>query len=77
MIVFQVSNKFDPEKEMLKIGCQIYILMKKVIILRKKQAKMTTFIQPFLNHFSWTQPAITCSKLTTETLEQGVKHVQS
>ena len=23
-----------------------------------------------------TQPAITCSKLTTETLEQGVKHVQ-
>ena len=23
------------------------------------------------------QPAITCSKLTTETLEQGVKHVQS
>ena len=24
-----------------------------------------------------TQPAITCSKLTTETLEQGVKYVQS
>ena len=23
------------------------------------------------------QPAITCSKLTIETLEQGVKHVQS
>ena len=23
------------------------------------------------------QPAITCSKLTTETLEQGVKYVQS
>ena len=25
----------------------------------------------------YTQPAITCSKLTTETLEQGVKYVQS
>ena len=24
-----------------------------------------------------TQPAITCSKLTIEALEQGVKHVQS
>ena len=24
-----------------------------------------------------TQSAVTCSKLTTETLEQGVKHVQS
>ena len=24
-----------------------------------------------------TQPIITCSKLTTETLEQGVKYVQS
>ena len=26
---------------------------------------------------SWTQSAITCSKLTIETLEQGVKYVQS
>ena len=26
---------------------------------------------------SYTQPAITCSKLTIETLEQGVKYVQS
>ena len=24
-----------------------------------------------------TQPAVTCSKLTTETLEQGVKYIQS
>ena len=28
-------------------------------------------------NFSIAQPAITCSKLTIETLEQGVKHVQS
>ena len=27
--------------------------------------------------FHDTQPAITCSKLTIETLEQGVKYVQS
>ena len=27
--------------------------------------------------FEWSQPAFTCSKLTIETLEQGVKYVQS
>ena len=26
---------------------------------------------------SWSQPTFTCSKLTTETLEQGMKNVQS
>ena len=30
-----------------------------------------------VNIFILTQPAFTCSKLTTETLEQGVKYVQS
>ena len=29
------------------------------------------------NKLSITQPAFTCSKLTIETLEQGVKYVQS
>ena len=29
------------------------------------------------NEIIYTQPAITCSKLTIETLEQGVKYVQS
>ena len=28
-------------------------------------------------YFSFSQPAITCSKLTIKTLGQGVKHVQS
>ena len=28
-------------------------------------------------NFMHTQPAFTCSKLTIETLEQGVKYVQS
>ena len=34
MIVFQALN-FDPVKEILKMRCHIYILMQKVIILRK------------------------------------------
>ena len=29
------------------------------------------------NYSKLTQPAIACSKLTTETLEEGVKYVQS
>ena len=40
MIVFQVSLNFDPVKEILKIQCHIYILMKKVIILREIHVTM-------------------------------------
>ena len=35
------------------------------------------FCISWLVKLSCTQPAITCSKLTIETLEQGVKYVQS
>ena len=42
MNVFQVLN-FDPVKEILKIQCHIYILIKKVIFLRKIHIKMTFF----------------------------------
>ena len=52
LIVFRVLLNFDPVKEILKIRFQIYILMKKVIILRKIQAKRKTFTPPFFNHFS-------------------------
>ena len=45
MIVFQELN-FDPVKEILKIRCHIYILMKKVIILRKIHVKMKSFAPP-------------------------------
>ena len=38
-------------KETLEIQCQIYILMKKVIILRKITATKKT-LAPFFNHFS-------------------------
>ena len=30
-----------------------------------------------IRKLGWTQPVITCSKLTIETVEQGVKYVQS
>ena len=39
-------------KEIVKIRYQIYILMKKVIILRKIQVPMKIFALPILNHFS-------------------------
>ena len=52
MIAFQVSLNFDPAKEILKIRFQIYILMKKVIILRKTQTTMKTFTPPFFSYFS-------------------------
>ena len=31
----------------------------------------------WLDTHTYTQPAITCSKLTIETVEQGVKYIQS
>ena len=52
MIVFQVSLNFDPAKEARKIRCQIYILMKKEIILRKIQAATKPFALQFFKHFS-------------------------
>ena len=45
MIVFQVLN-VDPVKEILKIRYHIYILLKKVIILRKIHVEMKSFAPP-------------------------------
>ena len=39
-------------KEILKILCQIYILIKKVIILMRIQVTVKIFIVPFFNNFS-------------------------
>ena len=55
MFVFQVSLNFDPVKEILKIRCQIYILMMKVIILKKIQVTMKTFAPPFFQPFQFEQ----------------------
>ena len=52
MIVFPVSLNFDSAKEILKIRCNIFILMKKVIILRKVRVIMKTFAPTFFNYFS-------------------------
>ena len=45
MIVFKELN-FDPVKEILKIRCHNYILMKKVIVLKKIDVKMKSFAPP-------------------------------
>ena len=54
------------------------------LFFRNKNADILNFskIKYFGNDFSFSkndisQPTITCSKLTIETLEQGVKYVQS
>ena len=44
MINFQVSLNYDPVKEVLKIRHLIYILIKKVIILRKLHVTSTHVI---------------------------------
>ena len=51
-IDFQVSLNFGPAKEILEIRCQIYILIKKVIILRKMQTTRRTLAPPFFDYFS-------------------------
>ena len=53
--------------------------------LRKTAIEQYWVIQHLLKMHSWSyqglqnpsQPTITCSKLTIETIEQGVKYVQS
>ena len=53
MIFFQVPLNFDPVKEILKIQCQISVLMKKVIIDdRKIDATIKSFAPPFFSHFN-------------------------
>ena len=42
-----------------------------------KKTIMVCFIFSYILSQHFTQPAITCSKLTLETLEQDVKYVQS
>ena len=52
MIDFQVLLNFDPVKKILKMQCQIYLLMKKVINLRIMQKTLKTFAPRFFNYFS-------------------------
>ena len=73
MIFFQVSLNFDAVKEILKIRCQIYILMKKVIILSKMQVKWIFLLYHYsvIAVWAWTEKK-KCGndsreKVTTET----------
>ena len=43
-------------------------------LIQQQEYTILTFLTRLV---ACTQPAITCSKLTVETLEQGVKYVQS
>ena len=47
------------------------------ILKRSLRYSNKTFLETTNFQSIISEPAITCSKLTTETLEQGVKHVQS
>ena len=44
---------------------------------KKKRKRKTDKVRIHDQYAILTQPAFTCSKLTIEILEQGVKHVQS
>ena len=45
--------------------------------LEKKNVNSKVKVKPAKSEYERTQPAIRCSKLTIETLEQNVKYVQS
>ena len=57
------------------------ILMANVPVIQKKSESIDWFLYNRNIGCYWvkikTEPTITCSKLTIETLEQGVKYVQS
>ena len=74
MILFQVSLNIDPVKEILKMQCQIYVLMKKPIILRKIHVTMKSFTLPFFNHFSLSLNRKTCGN---ESHEKETKHIRA
>ena len=78
MIVFQVSLNFDPVKEILKIRCQIYMLMKKVIILWKIQVTMNILPPSFFKHFCLSlNRKKTCGNERHEKVTTETKHIHA
>ena len=69
MGVFHVFKMNKCEKS--RKASQIFLKLRP----KNRQQKITTAV--YVRSISITQPAFTCSKLTIETLEQGVKYVQS
>ena len=72
MVAFQVSLNFDPVRVILKIRCLIYVLMKKVIILRKIHVTIKSFAAPFSNHFS-----LSLNGKKRESHERKTKHIHA
>ena len=58
-------------KWLITIDCNFQEIKKKI------NQKVIGWVEIYVQYEDSTQPAITCSKLTIETLEQGMKYVQS
>ena len=60
-----------------KLQNEPLVLFHEALIFVKSSELISVFDAPSTFFFFGSQPAIACSKLTIETLEQGVKYVQS
>ena len=74
MIIFQVSLNFDPLREIPITQCQSYILMKRVIFLRKTYVIMKSFAPPFFLHFSL---SLNRKKPCNESHEKATTHIHA
>ena len=74
MVSFSVSQKLLFLADRLQLGGRSII---DVNLGGYKVNKLFLYKVNLVEDPSATQPAFTCSKLTIETLEQGVKYVQS
>ena len=74
-ISVNVPLNFDPVKEIVKIQCRIYILMRKVIILRKIHVTMKSFAPPFFIFILFEpEQKKTCGNASHE---KETKHIQA
>ena len=64
--------KYRSGEKNTKIRCQIYILIKKVIILRKIHMTMKSFAPPLFNHF---RLSLNRKKTCNENYEKETKHI--
>ena len=75
--VFLGSEYASDDKAISNLGASAgnFLTFFKEDYKRLQNFSFSIMIGSFLNKFA--QPTITCAKLTIETLEQGVKYVQS
>ena len=69
LLISIIFDRIPTENVIVKIITSVFVikLMKRIMMQKRDKMKIPTL----------SQPAIACSKLTIETLEQGVKYVQS